>query len=473
MRTFVYSDAKSHKFWNIDLKGKTFTVTYGRQGTAGQSQTKTFADESKAIKEHDKLIAEKLRKGYSETTAAAAPTSLREALESALVADPDDLGSHMAYADYLSEQGDPRGEFIRVQLALEDAGKSPQERKRLQQQEKKLLKAHERAWLGELAPFLLDKPQGKESWNTPRFNYSYARGWLDSLEVTRYTVAFTRALARAPQVRLLRRLVLMEDAYEEEGEYEGGDDIPEDVENPQLYPLARARYLGNVRVFQLGEMVTPREEDEAGDGGFNSQTSGEGTVGLIKVMPKLEELYLLAREVDADQLFSLRTLDRLRVLLVYHNNSYPLARLAKNPSLGRLTHLLCHPHAMEDDPYIRLPAVKALVSSPHLPALTHLRLRLSDMGDRGVQEIIKSGILKRLKVLDLRHGCVTDKGAQALADCPDLKNLELLDLTNNSLTDAGIRALGKTGVKLVAAKQWQPTGEEWQDQQYLYAGDIE
>ena len=28
MRTFQYSDAKSHKFWTIELTGKSFTVTY-------------------------------------------------------------------------------------------------------------------------------------------------------------------------------------------------------------------------------------------------------------------------------------------------------------------------------------------------------------------------------------------------------------------------------------------------------------
>ena len=130
MRTFTYSDAKSHKFWNIDLQGNQFTVTYGRIGAAGQSQTKEFADAAKAQKEHDKLVKEKLAKGYVETTpsAQAPPRSLREALEEALAASPDDLASHMAYADWLSEQpakaDQARGEFVRVQLALEDEKKS-------------------------------------------------------------------------------------------------------------------------------------------------------------------------------------------------------------------------------------------------------------------------------------------------------------------------------------------------------------
>src|SRR5207244_3099956 len=98
----------SHKFWNAELSGKTLTVTYGRIGTAGQQQVKPFADEAAAQKERDKLVAEKLKKGYRETTPSAkkAPATLREGLEAALAEDPDELANHMAYADYLNEQGD-------------------------------------------------------------------------------------------------------------------------------------------------------------------------------------------------------------------------------------------------------------------------------------------------------------------------------------------------------------------------------
>ena len=56
MRTFQYSDAKSHKFWNIDVQGTSFTVTFGKIGTAGQTQTKTFPTPAKAQAEADKLI---------------------------------------------------------------------------------------------------------------------------------------------------------------------------------------------------------------------------------------------------------------------------------------------------------------------------------------------------------------------------------------------------------------------------------
>src|SRR5215207_9293521 len=84
---------------------------------------------------------------------------LRDAMEAALHDDPDDLATHRAYADLLCEEGDPRGEFIQVQLALEDESLSPEQRQRLRAREAALLAAHEREWLGELAPWLLGTPE--------------------------------------------------------------------------------------------------------------------------------------------------------------------------------------------------------------------------------------------------------------------------------------------------------------------------
>ena len=475
-RTFEFSDASSHKFWNIERAGPSLTITYGRIGTAGQTQLKSLPDEAKAIKEHDKLVAEKTGKGYRETTpsAKAQPASLREALEMALVENPDDVASHMAYADYLEEQGDPRGELVRIGLALEDATRPTAERKKLQAREKELIDEHRDVFFGELATMMFDKP-AEGSYGATKCDFTLRRGWIDSLAVEHYTLEQTRLIARSPQLCLLRRLRLADYAYEEN--YERGDDIPADTYNPHLYPLARASNLANVREFILGAVPSKEEEEGAQDGGMSCHTAGDGVLGVIKQMPKVEELRLLAHNVDTTQLFALKTLDHLRVLQVYHCENYPLALLAKNPSLGRLTHLLTHPHASnEEHAYIRTPAVKALVNSTTLPALTHLQLRLSDMGDKGVKELIASGILGRLKVLDLQHGCVTDAGAGALAACADAKKLKTLDLMNNNLTEAGIAALKAAGVNVDARSQWVAgQGGQWGDgeQDYLFAGDIE
>ena len=65
-RSLVFSDGSSHKFWKIELDGSSHTVTFGRVGTAGQTQTKDFGTEDAARKAYDKLVAEKTKKGYVE-----------------------------------------------------------------------------------------------------------------------------------------------------------------------------------------------------------------------------------------------------------------------------------------------------------------------------------------------------------------------------------------------------------------------
>jgi predicted DNA-binding WGR domain protein len=69
VRHFEFIGGSSRKFWEISVSGNSFTVRFGRIGTAGQSQTKTFADHAKAEREAQSLIAEKLKKGYAEKPA--------------------------------------------------------------------------------------------------------------------------------------------------------------------------------------------------------------------------------------------------------------------------------------------------------------------------------------------------------------------------------------------------------------------
>jgi uncharacterized protein (TIGR02996 family) len=491
MRTFTLSDAKSHKFWNIELQGDSFIVTYGRIGTAGQTQTKKFASAAAAQKEHDKLVKEKLAKGYRETTPAPAGggsgSSLREALEAALIENPEDVATHMAYADHLQEQNDPQGEFIQVQLALEDPGKSTAERKKLQQREKALLKEHQAEWVGDWPEKVHSNgPEGRGQLDFPGPKpFRFIRGVLAEATFDELTAAAARAFMRAPQTRFVRRLFIggvasndeEADDAEEETEEDGQEpqqpmDYPEDEGAPGEYLLLRWPHLGNVRVFQFGWTSDEVYDDFCN---FQCHLPGKRVYDFVKQMPRLEELYAFAHNVPGSKIYTL-PLPNLRVLQIYHSYDYALSKLANNPSMGNLTHLLCHPHALEYDAkaYIRLAELRAVVNSPNLKSLTHLRLRLADFGDKGCQEIVNSGILKRLKVLDLRHGCITDKGAKALADCPDLKNLQMLDVSRNELTDEGIAALKATGINVDTSYQHGSSAEEASDEhEYLAQGDYE
>lgn len=484
MRTFQFSDAKSHKFWNIDVSGNTFTVTYGKVGSAGQTQTKSFPTAEKAQAEADKLIREKTGKGYRETTPKAS-VSQAEALEAGLLDHPDDLVRWQAYSDYLTEQGDPRGEFMHVQLALEDESLSADARKKLKAAEKKLLAAHEREWLGPLAAFTVDAEtedhysRGKRA-KAPPVKHEFERGWPRRLYFYNLTVNQARALAACKDARLLREVCI--DTLATEGTegteaeyadafYAPGPDVPDDVgeyEGPSLHALCRCPHLAAVRALTLGD---PEDQGRIG---------GETVYHLVKQMPRIQDLAVYAHRVDANKLFVL-PMPNLRSLVLFNSHSYPLDKLAANKSLTNLTTLQCHPHALDYDEeergaYIRLKHLKAVCRSPYLTNLTHLMLRCADFGDEGVKEIIDSGLLARLKVLDLRAGCITDAGAERLAASPHLKKLEFLNLQNNALTKDGVKAIKATGVNADLTsmhREGPPDPESGEMPEFLYDGDIE
>ena len=67
-RCFIFQDGNSQKFWNIEIEETSFTVTFGKLGTAGQSSSKSFDSAEKCQKEAEKIIAEKTKKGYVESS---------------------------------------------------------------------------------------------------------------------------------------------------------------------------------------------------------------------------------------------------------------------------------------------------------------------------------------------------------------------------------------------------------------------
>ncbi|HCN5509614.1 TPA: WGR and DUF4132 domain-containing protein [Escherichia coli] len=70
MRHFIYQDEKSHKFWAVEQQDNELHISWGKVGTNGQSQIKSFSDAAAAAKAELKLIAEKTKKGYVENASA-------------------------------------------------------------------------------------------------------------------------------------------------------------------------------------------------------------------------------------------------------------------------------------------------------------------------------------------------------------------------------------------------------------------
>jgi predicted DNA-binding WGR domain protein len=64
VRRFEFSAGPSNKYWEIWSVGREVTVRFGRIGTAGQTQVKSFPDAAAASKHVEKLVGDKVRKGY-------------------------------------------------------------------------------------------------------------------------------------------------------------------------------------------------------------------------------------------------------------------------------------------------------------------------------------------------------------------------------------------------------------------------
>src|SRR5262245_3154375 len=76
-----------------------------------------------------------------------APENQQAAFLAAIRDDPDDDGPRLIFADWLEEQGDPRGEFIRVQCALARLGPEDERWASLKRREWELLEAHWETWV--------------------------------------------------------------------------------------------------------------------------------------------------------------------------------------------------------------------------------------------------------------------------------------------------------------------------------------
>lgn len=65
-RNFINQSELSNKFWNIEYEGKIQKITFGKTGTKGRETIKEFETSKKCSEESEKLIKQKIGKGYFE-----------------------------------------------------------------------------------------------------------------------------------------------------------------------------------------------------------------------------------------------------------------------------------------------------------------------------------------------------------------------------------------------------------------------
>jgi uncharacterized protein (TIGR02996 family) len=376
--------------------------------------------------------------------------------ERAVLESPDDDRPRLVYADWLDEQGDPRGEFIRVQVELEALADGDPNRAALKWREDDLLAEHRAQWLGRFRDRLLDELPalaGATGWE-------FRRGFVEQADLPARTfLAHADRLGRvAPvrHVRLAEALPYIDDLADSPllERLLTLDLSGNRLADAGVTLLLRSRRLHRLTALDLSACdcsppalrqlpFTPLGSLRALNLASNPAVGDATLQALAEAtwLSRLRDLNLTGTGVGAAGLQAFERADRFLHSLHRLNLSYNLLgpdgtdRLAGAPALARLTELRL------DSCRLRKAGLHALLRSPWLTGLTRLDLADNGLRDGGASMLACSRRLARLARLGLRGNGIGPAGAVELAGAPFLGRLAVLDLTQNPLGPEGAAAL--------------------------------
>jgi uncharacterized protein (TIGR02996 family) len=282
---------------------------------------------------------------------------------------PEDDAPRLLLADWLEEHGDPRGEFMRLQvmrarMALRDARQKPVDRR-----EQELLGQYREAWLGPLLKF-------SASCKFERGLVRIAVHAPAHLAVAAPDSAATEAFAWIDGVTSIAAMTA--DA----------------VEMVASFPL-----LSHVNEFCLNAMrLGPH---------------GAARLAALPALARLAVLYLWNGGIGPDGAAALAASPHLRNLRMLRLNGHRIgpdgaAALAQSPHLTRLTVLQLSHNELGRH------GVAALAASPILAGVAELNLNVNGIGAAGARALAESSYLTRLTALHLADETIGPMGAAAL-----------------------------------------------------------
>ena len=440
MPTYEFSEGTSHKFWAIELDGSSFTARWGKIGTQGQSKRQDFESPEEAKREFDKLIASKLKKGYQlagnapvhpERSRGSPATAGNPELEAAILANPDDLGSYLVYADWLQSNGDARGELISVQHARLSAD-TPELKKR----EKQLMKAQGGALFGGLEK-LLEKDGG--------LSVTWRLGFLKSARIAREQYDSDLDVAAT-----LRALLALPIAAHLDSLNVGLCEEPGDGNlQPAIDTLVQFAGPQTLRSLFLGDFEYPDQSDI-------SSTSVGDVSALYAAFPKLQSLKLRGAGAELGKI----DLPELREFTFetggLSTDCVEAISRARWPKLQNLTLWFGDENYGGDAGFDDL---EALLAAKGLAQLEELGLVNCSFISGNIDALAKAKVLRQLKRLDLSMGFLMDEDAETLVrHAAAFKHLEL-DVSHNYLTRRGVWLLEKVARSLSSTDQQEANTE--------------
>jgi uncharacterized protein (TIGR02996 family) len=488
MPRYELSEGTSNKFWEIKLSGTSFTTTYGKIGSNGQTTIKTFGSDADAKKEHDKLVAEKVKKGYTavggkvakaapaaaaKTAKAAKPAAKGAAkaakpaadqpkgdarnpdLEKAILANPGDRDAYAVFGDWLQEQGDPRGELIALQLGNRDkAGKQ-------------LIEKHADYFLGPLAEHqktrdglsnnsrshLRTSAQEKEWQKTGEQAFLWRNGYIHRVRLS-HDVYF-EADWKGKTVDVLD-LVLKHPSgrYVVEFSFQTNGD-PSDGNLQDIIDLLGKKAPATTRKITFGDNV--------------DQISWHHTGNLSKLWKGVPNLRVLEIETGDFNVGKREAPALERGVFITGGLGKACAKGIATATMPKIKHLEIYYGVDEYGGDSTIKEVKPLLDRTDLKDLRYLGIKNSTFANDIAGALDGAKVLKGIKTLDLSYSTMTDEGANALAAAKSsLAHLDVLDLTHNYLSKAGVKTVQGICKKVITAQQ-----QESDDGEYYYVGIAE
>jgi uncharacterized protein (TIGR02996 family) len=366
----------------------------------------------------------------------------------AMVQAPWEDAPRLVYADGLTENDDPRGEFIVLQCRLASGKLGPRDVKAAKAREAELLDAHREEWFGPL-----------EKWLRERDSYALShvklrRGFVSSCRLTvQHPDDLTKLFQKAP---LLEELELRGDsaapvpqlAQLERLEAEG------DVAEAMLPALATASSLARLRLsmsptraLSLDLSRCAKLESVWFDSERITQVklpptlralrwSGGSTALVPALSPPLTTLAISGAVVSEELIAVLKRCAPTLEVLALDGAKFGKSALATVLGLAwpRLKSLDL------SNVGLGLDGAK-LVASMKAPQLELLDLTYTRLGDPGAIAVLSAQLLRSLKEVSLRANQLTVAAIE-----PVLKrqhSLRLLNLKKNALSATELKALGK------------------------------
>jgi uncharacterized protein (TIGR02996 family) len=351
----------------------------------------------------------------------------------AIVADSDSDAPRLAYADWLSSRGDPRGEFIRIDCEM--AAMPVQNRRwlELSNRQEELRVAHQETWGSTLAAAGFTVEDGR--W--PRVGYE--RGLFHSLKIIEEGLLpdrFEQMFKAAPTLKDLSF----------EAKVDGK-------------ALAQSRYLERIQALSLEAKHIDAEGCRAlaasphlrglrrlSLSGFAAAVMRE--FAESRQLAGLRELYLYSLESEAVQgVVKSDRLPGLQELMLFSCklDKSALHALAASPHLANVLKLDLGCSELTPESFAAMTAPTAPGLLPYMRKLIGLSVFGNELGPDGVSALLK--VLspgKRLETLELGCNAVRAEGAIALAKCPQLTDLKRLALGSNEIDDSGVKALAES-----------------------------